>query len=212
MPIARDIPGATAFIVGGGPSAALQDLGLLRGHPVVEINRSFELVPWADVLFFADSRCWRWYKDGFESFAGRVVTVYERTPLPIYPARFEQYKKARPPLLSRDPNALTLARTSMTGAINYLTLRGATRIVILGLDGKAATGPDGKLRTHHHAPHPRPPAPGGWDKHGRELRGILPCLRDLGVEVVNASPGSACDAFPVLPLAEALGRPLACAA
>jgi len=212
MPIARDLPGATAFIVGGGPSAALADLGRLRGHPVVVINRSFDLVPWADVLFFADSRCWRWYKDGFESFAGRVVTVYERTPLPVYPARFEQYRKARPPLLSRDPNALALARTSMTGAINYLTLRGAARIVILGLDGKASPGPDGKLRTHHHAPHPRPPAPGGWDKHGRELRGILPCLRDLGVEVVNASPGSACDAFPVLTLDEALGRPLARAA
>lgn len=206
MPIERDLAGAAAFIICGGPSVEGQNLDLLRGHYVVAVNRSFETVPWADALFFADSRCWTWYKNGIDSFAGRVITVYDSKPLQKYPARFEQYLKTRPPTLSRDPECLTLARTSVTGAINYLAQRGCSLLVTLGLDGKAGKGADGKPKTHHHAPHPKPASLGCWEKHRKELNSILPSLRALGVEVLNASPDSACDAFPIVTLDEALAR------
>lgn len=194
--------GQAAFIVCGGPSVREQNLDLLRGRRVIVINRSFEAAPWADVLFFADANPWKWYRDGITKFAGRVITVFDSMPSTRYPARFEQYRKCRPPILSHDPSSITMQRTSTTGAIHCCAHLGARLIVTLGLDGRKSE--DG--RTHHHVPHPKMPAPGAWEKHRRELCSIVPSLREWGVEVWNASPGSACDAFPITSLEEAVAR------
>lgn len=200
--ITPDWRGEPAFIVCGGPSVAEQNLALLRGRRVIVVNASFKAVPWADVLIFADSNCLSWYGRAIAEFSGRVVTVFEGKPVARYPARIEQYRKMRPPKLSRDPSCLTLARTTVTGAINLAAHLGSHLVVTLGLDGKRAA--DG--RSHHHEPHPRRPMPGCWEKHRKELCSITPSLREWGVEVLNASPESACDAFPVVTLQEALAR------
>jgi hypothetical protein len=204
MPIERDLAGSAAFIICGGPSVDEQNLELLRGHTVVVVNSSFRRVPWADVLLFADSRWFGWNKDKLPDFRGRVVTVFDNNPIRKYPPHFEQYRKSRPPELSRDPNALSLARTTVTGAINYLGLRGASPIVTLGLDLKAAVDASGKRKTHHHEPHPIPSMKGSWERHNKELCSIVPSLKAMGIEVINASPGSACSAFPIVTLEEAL--------
>jgi hypothetical protein len=161
-------------------------------------------VPWADVLLFADSRWFNWNKEKLPDFHGRVVTVFDNNPIRKYPPHFEQYRKSRPPELSRDPNALALARTTVTGAINYLGLRGASPVVMLGLDLKATVDAAGKRKTHHHEPHPIPSMKGSWERHNKELCSIGPSLKAMGVEVINASPGSACTAFPIATLEDAL--------
>lgn len=194
--------GQAAFIICGGPSVKQWNLDLLRGRRVIVINRSFETVPWADVLFFADTNPWRWYREGITNFRGRVMTVFDGKPSKRYPDRFEQYRKTRPPALSSDPSCITMARTSTTGAIHVCAHLGSRQIVTLGLDGKKSE--DG--RTHHHTPHPKPFVPGCWEKHRKELCSIVPSLKAWGVEVWNASPGSACDAFPIMGLDEALTR------
>jgi hypothetical protein len=202
--IERDLAGSAAFIICGGPSVEEQDLERLRGRPVVAVNSSFRRVPWADVLLFADSRWFNWNKNSLADFRGRVVTVFHNIPVRKYPAHFEQYRKRHPPELSRDPTALALARTTVTGAINYLGLRGASPIITLGLDLKASVDAAGKRKTHHHDPHPIPSMKGSWEKHNKELCSIVPSLNAMGIEVINASPGSACTAFPVVPLEDAL--------
>ena len=57
--VPRAWPGETAYIVAGGPSVAWQDLGLLRGRRVIAVNSSWEAVPWAAILLFADLRWWQ---------------------------------------------------------------------------------------------------------------------------------------------------------
>jgi hypothetical protein len=200
--ITPDWAGQPAFIICGGPSAAEQGIERLRGRRVIVINASVKAAPWADILIFADDNPWRWYRSEIEAFNGRVVKVYDGKPSARFPVRFEQYRKTRPPVLSRDPSCLTLARTTTTGAINLAAHLGSRLIVTLGLDGKRSE--DG--RSHHHKPHPKPPMLGCWEKHRKELCSIVPSLKEWGVEVLNASPGSACDAFPIVTLDEALAR------
>ncbi len=72
------------------------------------------------------------------------------------------------------------------------------RIVLLGADGKRHK--DG--RSHHHAAHPWPVRPGCWDIQKRDLMEIAPQLN--GVEVVNASPGSAWDVWPIVQIEDVL--------
>lgn len=52
--------GQPCFIIGGGPSLTGFDFERLRGKGrVIAINRAFEFIPWADMLFFMD---WKFYK------------------------------------------------------------------------------------------------------------------------------------------------------
>lgn len=73
------------------------------------------------------------------------------------------------------------------------------RIVLMGADGKAA-----KDRSHHHKPHPWPVRPGCWDVQRRDLAEFAPQLKERGVEVLNASPGSAWNVWPIISHDEAL--------
>ena len=56
LPIFRD---QTVFVVASGPSLADVDLEQLRGLNVIAINRSYEAVPWAEILYFSDARFFR---------------------------------------------------------------------------------------------------------------------------------------------------------
>ena len=48
--------GETAFLLGGGPSLKGFNAECLRGRRVIAINNSWELAPWADVLYFCDEK------------------------------------------------------------------------------------------------------------------------------------------------------------
>jgi len=65
---------------------------------------------------------------------------------------------------------------------------------LMGADGRAA----GK-QSHHHRAHPWPVRFGCWDVQKRDLAEFAPQLKAKGVEVLNASPGSAwADIWPVI--------------
>lgn len=52
--------GEPCFLIGGGPSLTGFDFERLRGRGrVIAINRAFEFIPWADMLFFMD---WKFYR------------------------------------------------------------------------------------------------------------------------------------------------------
>jgi hypothetical protein len=52
--------GEPAFIIGGGPSLERFDFERLRGRGrVIAINRAYEFISWADLLFFMDFQFWQ---------------------------------------------------------------------------------------------------------------------------------------------------------
>lgn len=205
--IARDWIGETCFIIGGGPSVATQPIERLRWRKVIVINSSFERAPWADVLIFHDDRWWKLYKDEVcATFGGEIYTTWS-----IMHPRVKRLRNCRPPrreknspiLLSADPGAIPMRRTTVTGALNIACLKGASRIVCLGLDGKP--GPNGE-RNHYRVPYPNKwgHRPNTWERHQADVAPLVPQIAALGIDVVNASPGSAWTLWPVTTLEEAL--------
>jgi hypothetical protein len=206
--IARDWVGETCFIIAGGPSVATQPYERLRGRKVIIINSSYERAPWADILVFHDERWWREHKDKLlPVFAGQIFTTWPSINHPRVvrlrnskPQRQARGAEPLPLKLSDDPRAVPMRRTSITAALNIAVLKGATSIVIMGADGKF--GPNGER--NHHRPHKWRHNDGCWDRHYAELKPLAAELTARGIDVRNASPGSAWDLWPIVTL-ESIG-------
>lgn len=187
-------PGETAFVLASGPSVNVLDLSLLNGRRVIAVKSSWLMYPAADVLFFADGRWWRQPELKPRDFAGLIVTTAPEIAHP----RLLKMRKVPPLALSSDPRSVALARTSTTGAINLAVHFGASRIVLLGVDGKLA--PDGKRHCHGLKwPWAKGAERKSFEDQAAEYRAIAPSARKLGVEIINANPDSAIDAFRKLP-------------
>lgn len=102
--------------------------------------------------------------------------------------------------LSLEPNALATGQNGGYQAINFAVLAGAQRIVLLGYDGRRSA--DG--RAHWFGEHPQPTRDHELQMYVKNFRGLPALLAAAGVGVVNASPGTAIDAFPKVTLDDAL--------
>lgn len=143
--------GETVFIIGGGTSVCRQNVSRLEGRKVIAVNSSYEVAPFAQILFFGDNRWWQEhrYRAALVDFKGRLVTVSEAAD----GERLIKLKRVRPggngPGLATKPDTLASQKTSLQGAMNLAFHLGAARIVLLGADMRRAD--DG--RSHHHSPH-----------------------------------------------------------
>ncbi|MDB5555415.1 MAG: Methyltransferase type 11 [Rhizobium sp.] len=199
--IEREWEGETGFIIGGGPSVLTQDISRLQGRRVLVINSSYQAAPWADFLLFSDDRWWadpfhKCHRDRVGDFKGRILSAGPS-------ARGERLLKLRrqqPPGLALRSDTVTVNFTTYTAAINVLVHLGCRKIVMLGADGKKSE----QGLTHHHEPHDFK-THGMWDAHRRDLKTLVAPLKALGIECVNASPGTAwADLWPVTSLDDVL--------
>jgi hypothetical protein len=179
---------ATAFIVGGGPSLRDVDLSVLKGQRVIAINSSYEAIPFADFLIFSDYRWWDHHQSRTGNFSGRIVCA-SRTPID---ARLLMVRRKIPPGLDQPNDCLPVQFTSTTGAMALAIKLGAKKLVLLGIDGR--NDADGK--THHHKSHPWQIVPGWEQKHRADLAKMVQPLKNLGIEVVLATPSVYEDLWP----------------
>ncbi|MBR1150095.1 hypothetical protein [Bradyrhizobium sp. JYMT SZCCT0428] len=199
--VTREWEGETAFIVGGGPSVLCQDVEQLRARRVLAINSSFVLVPFADILLFGDLRWWIDNRGKLGEFGGRIVTC-RRSPCELKSAGrpLLTLERQNPPGLAVVPTRVVFKRTSYVAAINLAVHLGCRRIIALGLDGAR----DAKGLSHHHTPHRWPVRPDCWKAQAAELATLVAPLKQLGVELLNASPGSAVPFWPIVSLEDVL--------
>lgn len=200
MSVFPQFPDGTIVCIGSGPSLTQEDCDFVFGKaPVIAINRSLALAPWAEVAYCADARMWKWlHDDGTLAKVTGVRIGLERTSGGVKDVSaygVHVLHCAREAGLSRDPNALHSGGHSGHQAINLAVLMGAARIVLLGYDGQAVN------RQHEwHAPHPGSPKPPNYSAWQESLQSLVPSLKRAGVDVVNCSPKTAYTAFPVRPL------------
>lgn len=193
--VPRDWVNETVFLIAGGSSVLNVDLSRLHGHRVVVVNSSYAAYPNADALVFTDARWWRKHvKLVREIFKGEVVTLTPHEPL------FDGlsvYERQRSGGISSDPTQLAWWHTSVTTALNWIVLKGASRICILGLDGKG---------DWHHEPHPLQWGRNAskFELHAEALRAIAGPLNDAGVRVYNLNLDSAHGMFDFATLDEVL--------
>lgn len=191
-------PDSTVVVLGGGPSLADVDLTRLNGHRVIAVNNAYELGPW-EVMFFGDPIWYRWAHNrvGLSDFCGLKITSnieHENEP------GIKVVRRGIRGQLSDDPSLITWGVNSGLAAITLAYQFGARRVLLLGFDFRFV---DGKANYH--------------DEHKREIRSTLfedrfhvqfkqlaPQLEKKGVEVINCTPESALDVFPIMPLEDVL--------
>lgn len=198
-----DWSGQTALIVATGPSATDYDLSVPReGVRCIVIRSSWRLAPWADVLYGLDKEWWIAHQ-GCPEFRGLKVSP-SPTACKVYGLR-QVRLKPRADVLVDEIGVLGCGLSSGGGhsgfqACNLAVQFGARRLVLIGFDMTLARGA-------HWLPNDRGvarPDAGRVASWRQSMDACAPRFAELGVEVINASRGSALSAYRKMELTEAL--------
>jgi hypothetical protein len=179
--------GQTVFILGGGPSLTPDVLARVEGKPAIAINSTARLAPAAPVLYFAD---WGWFRDNrpiVDTFGGLVVTFCRRA----------WQGSTRRELILVGADVLSPGpATAGHHALEVAAAMGAARVVLLGFDCRTVGG-----RSHCHGDYSVQRAEYVYrDKIAPLWAGWGARMRARGLEVVNATAGSAITEFPMAEL------------
>ena len=195
------LAGETVVIVGGGPSHVDLDFDLLKRHRFIAINSACRYVrPIArstDILYFSDNS---WHENRPELAAewpGLVVTGNRRVKARVGAA--VHYLDVTSLTAFMRTRADDAQASSGHVAACMAAWLGAARIVLTGCECKAVNG-----RTHGHNDYQNHNPSSFGDRFLPGWRGLAPAFARLGVDVVNATPGSAIDVYPTMPFAEAV--------
>ena len=178
------------YIVGGGSSLRGFDWGRLCDRRVVAVNRAYEVLPWAEVVYFTDGRFWEHHRANLLDHTGRLVTGASKKH--VDHSRVENYRLTGLRGLDRTPGCLRHGNNSGHAALNLLYHFRARWIYLLGFD--FCHGVDGSSHWHDGHPHLH---------RERVFEKMLPHFSDIAVElkvegicVWNANPDSRLKVFP----------------
>jgi hypothetical protein len=194
--------GETVFVVGGGPSIRSVPWKLIRNRPMVGCNDAFRLGDFIDWCIFADKRWWVWNHEELSKWKNReqsislVPQLLNEKPSWLKTVRRDEARFG----LSVEPDTVCWNRGCGGAAINVAYLLGAARIVLLGFDMQMV---DKKHNWHdNHQKEERPKI------YQNSMIPFMKCMSDAlkvtGLQVANATPRSALDVFPIVPLEELL--------
>lgn len=211
----------TVVVVACGPSLTPEQVVYLRAARVmhlcrvVVVNDAYLWAPWADAHYAADSHWHRWHEAGIDkpaldltaeqvrerwaAFRGERCSIECAGGNVTNPAVHILRNRTHPKHavgLSTDRGALITGRNSGFQALNLAVLAGARRVLLVGFDGAPAA--DG--RSHFHGAHPRPTPDAAFGLYREAMAAARAPLQLAGVEVLNCTPGSAIDAFPMADL------------
>ena len=190
--VPRQWEGRTIAVLAGGPSLTQEQVDYCRGRAkVIAINNAYQLASWADMLYFCDDRWWKWHQDdaALQSFAGEIVTLEN----PNLCERFTRIKSVRNygnDGLSELPDGVKTGANSGYQVINLAVHLGAAKIVLLGYDMAFKGG-----RSHWHQGHPMNPSENTYQSMLPNFPTLVEPLKKRGVDVINATPGSALECF-----------------
>lgn len=194
--------GRTVVCIATGPSLTPEQIVTIRaaGVPTIVVNDAYLLAPFADVAYFADVKWWNWHKarPEWKAFAGERCSIW-MGPGCCPDVEVHMLKNAMVSGLSLDPGAICTGSNSGYQALNIAILTGAKRVVLVGYDGRA--GPDG--RQHFFGEHPDKSHAPYEVTRGRFGEMVAPAKK-AGVEILNATPKSWVECFPMVSLAESL--------
>jgi hypothetical protein len=200
-------PGGTVVCMASGPSLTAEDAEYVRGKVdgVIAVNTTYQMAPWADALVASDVRWWAWHK-GAKGFAGLKYATSRHVKWP----GVQVLRNTGRDGLEREPNGLRHGLNSGYRAINLAVHFGAARILLLGYDMRRqetdAAGrplPSRQQKEHWHGDHPVP-SRSSYKVFRACFETLVDPLREIGVEVINCTPGSALETFPQRDLRDVL--------
>jgi hypothetical protein len=189
------------IVAAPGPSLTPEVAEACRGQNVVVVQDAYRLLPWADVLYGCDVAWWRERKGApeFEGerwsshHVGRGVGNDKSSIGPQYGLRLVEGRDK--PGFSFDPACIHYGKNSGFQAVNFTLLTGPSRVVLVGFDMQG---------THFFGPHRRPLRQ--TPDYRNFIRVFAQAAEKMrpGIEIVNATPGSALTCFPCVLLEQAM--------
>jgi hypothetical protein len=206
--VPRCWPGETAVILGGGSSLTREDVDYCRGKArVVAIKEAGcsripghqAPAPWADVLYGADYKYWK-FVEGAPEFTGPKYSIGQLGHAPeVNWPDVQVLRNTGDQGLETDPTGLRTGFNSGYQAIGVAVHTGVSRIILLGFDmWRGQAGHQNWFGAHPtHIPSPYP-------LFLNAFATIVEPLKAAGVEVLNASPFTVLSAFPRVALRDVL--------
>ena len=189
--------GETVFIIGGGPSLYKFDFNLLRNKNTLAINKAVQTCPWADILYWTDSRVYSWLKTDINNFKGDKYTIKPFNT----PPEVNVLKNTGTEGLELDPIGIRHGNNSGYAAINLAYHLGVKRIILLGYDmGNMGT------QSHYHNGYPVNMTMNETyeSKMLPTFKSLVEPLKKNDVEIINANPISKIKCFTKMSLEKAL--------
>lgn len=190
-------PGRTVVVIGGGPSLTAEDVEHCHGKaPVIAINDAYRLAGWCTWLHACDSKWWRWHA----SQGALDIDCIRTTIDPLVPPAWAHLLQ-NTGTYGFDPRPWCLCTGNSSGyqGVCIAMHGGATRIVLLGFD----YAPDDDGKEHWFGAHPETyPVDYAAMRDSFEL--LAPSIEERSIEVVNCTPGSALETFPMADIREVL--------
>lgn len=198
--------GKTVLCLGSGPSLTEADVvyAMARVDHTVAINTTGRIAPDADLLYYCDTKWWRWHGDEpwVHAFQARGAIVKgslhdkeRNTGIGI-----RNIALTTPSGFEDSPDRLAHGRNSGYAVVHLMAHLWAKRIILLGYDMGYKASKD----SHWHGSHPTAQKPSVYSVMLKEWPTIVEPLKARGIEVINCTPGSALQAFPRIKLRKAL--------
>lgn len=187
----------TCYIIGGGPSISNYNLNLLKGKRSIITNNVYQLMPWADFLFFMD-------KDWIKKHCDNISKLH-CIKFTIVPGLSSYQKKMNLKFIVRvgaygfsgRQDRITHGGNSGYCALQLGYLFGARRFILVGFDMRTVN-----KQHNYHNQHKRKMDADIYEtnyiKHFESLRNC----KDSGVEIINTTPNSALTCFPFMDFEE----------
>jgi hypothetical protein len=184
------------YIIGGGPSLKNFDWNQLKGKKIIAINRAYEVLPWAEVLYWTDSRFYKWYKSDIDKLNNIKVTCrpFHNIPQDVILLKSNNYNK-----LDMRPSYISHGNNSGYGAINLAVKLGAKKIYLLGYDMNSKPN-----QSHWHSGYQSSHNHTIYNKMISQFDGLPKELKELNIEVFNANPNSKLEVFRKCSLEDAI--------
>lgn len=186
--------GQTVAVLASGPSMSPRLAQTLWQHrqqrslPVAVANSTFRLAPWADMLYAMDASWWMANPDA-RLFAGLKVCADDSLQWPEVLSLRHTGKAG----FDDDAGCIRTGGNSGYQAVHVAVHAGASRVLLCGFDMRPGHwhAVDREADESHYAE---------WRRRFQTLAAALAGR----VEVLNCTPGSALDCFPMATIDEAL--------
>lgn len=183
--------GEPCLIIGGGPTVDREAVWRFKGR-VIAVNNAYLLRPDADLLYFADRRWYDWHRDSVSMFQGPYIVTRQEVKRPAHNIKVVERNLKIP--LSRSGRSVA-GLCGGANALNLAFLFGCNPIILHGFDMRPG---------NWHTDHKVPQKPDFARRFIPFFERMAPELAKEGRTVINATPGSALDCFPVMSLDEAM--------
>jgi hypothetical protein len=218
-PVPSDWAGEPCIVAATGPSLTVDLIQKVRmarwvdKWKVIAVNDAYSVMPWADAMYACDNHWWLKAPRDFSKFAGELWTSHEEInhPTEVHVNDSREILKAFPAVrlvagrtgseFSFDPSYISYGLTSGFQAINLGLLKGCRDIILVGFDSRHVNG-----KSHFFGDHPKgiPTTPDhGYSTHVEPFKHAAARL-PKSVRIINATPGSAIQCFPIMEFDKAL--------